>query len=316
MKQSFVGALSVWQQSALTVLVTLFGLQLLRVLFPTFVFYLRDYRDLNPAAIAPIAIGVFALSFLAWPLARLGLPRALIITAVGVALFRLLVQLSGSAQSNFFFGSAGVALFLIYLPLALSCALGSKSEETAHLGFALLLGVALDTAVHSALMTYDLAWRKGIGSAVVVFLLAVLILAAAWRLLNSGGSLEPFDLPWRKALTFTAFGPWLILQLIVFQNVARLAAVSGWPLPAAGLLVTFGNVVGLGLALLIVRYGTGGDLPVLVMALLFFGSLFFSESTLFPAGLLPVVAQVAGSGLLMALMVNLSPGQAASGIGR
>jgi endonuclease/exonuclease/phosphatase family metal-dependent hydrolase len=316
MKNTLLGIWQMWQQWALTVLVTLFGLQLLRVLFPTFVFYLRDFQNVSPVTLAPIAIGVFALSFLAWPLAKLDVPLALILTGGGVALFRLLVQLSNAPESNLFFGSAGVALFLMYLPLALSHALAGKAGDTAHFGLALLLGVTLDTAVHSALLTYDLAWHKGIGAILLVVGLILLMLAALRPHFKSDGPLEPFDLPWRKALPFAALGPWFFLQLVVFQNVARLAAVSGWPLPAAGLMVTLGNVVGLGLALLIIRNGIKGYLLILVMGLLFVVSLFFTETILFPSGLLPAVAQIVSSGLLMVLFVNLGGGQAAAGLGR
>ena len=310
-----------WQQWALTALVTFFGLELVRLLFPTFVYYLRDSQGFSAISLAPIAIGVFALSFLAWPLSRLDVPLALILTAGGVALFRVLVQLFASPASNLYFGSAGVALFLMYLPLALSHALAGKSEdglnpEAAHMGLALLLGVTLSTAVHSALLTYDLAWRKGVVPIVLVIVLALLIVAALRKHFNSNGPLEPFDLPWRKALPFAALGPWLFLQLVVFQNVARFAAVSGWPLPAAGLMITFGNVLGIGLAMVIIRDEVRGFWPVLLMGLLFVVSLFFSETAAFPAGLLPAVGQVFSFGLLMALLVHLGEGAAAGSIGR
>ena len=80
---------------ALTSLIVLFGLQMLRVLFPTFAYYLRDTQGVSALTLGPIAIGVFALSFLAGPLkALLGLRRALIVAAGGTALLRLAEQIS------------------------------------------------------------------------------------------------------------------------------------------------------------------------------------------------------------------------------
>jgi endonuclease/exonuclease/phosphatase family metal-dependent hydrolase len=69
--------------------------------------------------------------------------------------------------------------------------------------------------------------------------------------------------PWHRAWPLLAFGPWLALQLIVFQNVARTAAVTGWSLPAAGFVVTAGNIFGLvGAALLAARAPRGAALVV------------------------------------------------------
>jgi hypothetical protein len=306
----------VWQRWALTAVVTLFGLELIRLLFPTFVYYLRDAQDMSPVTLAPIAIGVFAMSFLAWPLSRLDVPLALILTAGGVALFRVLVQVFDSPATNLFLGSVGVALFLMYLPLAFSHAMARDEENAVHFGLALFLGVTLSTAVNSALKTYDLAWQKGFLPLLAVILLAVVIAAALREHFNSSGPLEPFDVSWRRALPFASLGPWFFLQLVVFQNVARFAAVSGWPLPAAGLMVTFGNVLGLALAVAIIRRGAGGLFPVLVMGILLVATLFFSETRSIPAGLLPSLGQVLSFGLLATVLANLGQGTAVGSIGR
>ncbi|MCI0394394.1 MAG: endonuclease/exonuclease/phosphatase family protein, partial [Chloroflexi bacterium] len=50
------------------------------------------------------------------------------------------------------------------------------------------------------------------------------------------------------ALALAGVGPWLFLQLVVWQNVARAAAATGWSLPAAGGLLVLGNALGLGAA--------------------------------------------------------------------
>lgn len=62
---------SLGKQWLLTVLVTIFGMQILRVLFVGFVGYLRDSQGMASLTLAPIAIGIFALSFLAGPVKRL-----------------------------------------------------------------------------------------------------------------------------------------------------------------------------------------------------------------------------------------------------
>jgi hypothetical protein len=53
--------------SALVALTFLFGLQLIRVLLPLLTDYLRDTKGLSAITLAPIALGISALSFLAAP---------------------------------------------------------------------------------------------------------------------------------------------------------------------------------------------------------------------------------------------------------
>ena len=110
-------------QWMLNALVTVFGLQILRVLFVSFVGYLRDSLGMASLTLAPIAIGVFALSLLAGPLNRLaGTRRALWITAGGLALVRVAEQLAETAPLDLYLSIAGTALFLMFLPIAIGIA--------------------------------------------------------------------------------------------------------------------------------------------------------------------------------------------------
>ncbi|MCI0478487.1 MAG: hypothetical protein L0Y55_19780, partial [Anaerolineales bacterium] len=78
---------------ALPALTTMFGLQMLRVLLPSLVWYLGDTLEVSSAMLGVISIAIFALSFLVAPFYRaLGLRRALRVVLIGVALLRLLAQ--------------------------------------------------------------------------------------------------------------------------------------------------------------------------------------------------------------------------------
>ena len=103
-----------WAATSLTVL---FGLQLLRMLFSGLVGYLRDAQGLEALSLAPIALGVFATSFLAGLLRRTaGARRAIWITAGGVGLARLAEQISSSPALDLVLSATGVALFLLFIP--------------------------------------------------------------------------------------------------------------------------------------------------------------------------------------------------------
>ena len=62
LRNSFCRQARDWATTSLTVL---FGLQLVRVLFPSLVGYLRDAQGVDALDLAPLALGIFAVSFLA-----------------------------------------------------------------------------------------------------------------------------------------------------------------------------------------------------------------------------------------------------------
>ena len=231
-------------QWMLNALVTVFGLQILRVLFVSFVGYLRDSLGMASLTLAPIAIGVFALSLLAGPLNRLaGTRRALWITAGGLGLVRVAEQLAETAPLDLYLSIAGTALFLMFLPIAIGIARAQRGDSGAHLGFAFLLGLSLDSAIQIGARTLDLSWQPGL-----VPLVEVLILAAAllWGLIavgSDGPAAE--DASWSSSLNMLAAGPFLFLQMLIFQNAAAFSSLTGWETPAAGALLIAGNALGL-----------------------------------------------------------------------
>lgn len=300
---------------ALTALMTLFGLQMIRVTFPTFTYYLRDAKGMDPLALAPIALGVFALSFLAGPLWHLaGLRTALIITAGGLALLRVAEQLSFTPGLDLILASAGVALFLMYIPIALGAVRAEGMAGTYHFCFALLLGTAFDTALHGAAGTLDLSWQQEVIPAFIVILLAAAALVALRRQAGVVDPATPADRVWSRILALAALGLWFFLQLVLFQNVARMGAITGWSLPVNALVVVLGNV----LALLAAAQVSGGrrlsPLSAAAIGLLLTGTLLFT-SVEGPAGaLLFLSGQVLAALLLMIIFVGLGKAATQSGV--
>jgi endonuclease/exonuclease/phosphatase family metal-dependent hydrolase/MFS family permease len=290
---------------ALTSLIVLFGLQMLRVLFPTFAYYLRDTQGVSALTLGPIAIGVFALSFLAGPLrALLGLRRAVIVTAGGTALLRLAEQLSFNPGLDVFLASAGVALFLMYIPLAVLLERNNGAAGMRDVGFAILLGLAIDTAIHTASGTLDLSWQQGLVPAIIMLLLAVTALAALREALDGLDTAATDTGGWRRGLTLAALGPWIFLQLVIFQNVARMSAMTGWSVPAAGLFIVFGNALGLFLVAFL-RQSQRLSVQPLVDGLILVVVLIFIDSSGTLGALLSLVGQVVATTLLMYLFVGL-----------
>jgi endonuclease/exonuclease/phosphatase family metal-dependent hydrolase len=293
------------QSSLLTLLSVLFGLQLIRVLLPLFAYYLRDSKGVSAINLAPIALGVFILSFLAAPLRRLAGQRgALVITAGGVALFRAAEQLSSNSDLDLIFAAAGVALFAMFIPIALEIARPGRAGETGRFGLALLLGVAADTAIHAGASTLDLSWQPGWVATVVILLLAIAALVLLWLMSKAPKPEKPESWGWARILALAAYGPWLFLQLVIFQNVARMGAITGWSIPVAGLVICLGNVIGLVAAAHAPR---AKQIPgsTIFVGLAFILMLFLAGIDGFLGGIITVVGQVLSFSLLATIFFAL-----------
>ncbi len=216
----------------LPALVVMFGMQMLRVLLPLLVYVLRDRAGLQATHLGVVALALFAGAFLVGPLQRaLGTRRLMVFTAGGLALVRLALQLwTGDPFVDLGLAMAGALLFVLFLP-----ALRSAT--------ALLLGLALDTGLNGVLLTYDLAWRGGTRATVTVAVLAAIIgyLLYSVRGRDQGGGVGSCG----RAGPWLAVGPALALQMLVFQNVARTAALTDLFLPTAALLTLAAHVLGL-----------------------------------------------------------------------
>jgi hypothetical protein len=149
------------------------GLQLLRLMMATVVGVYRDRLGAPMTSLALFAFLVVGLGFLAAPVARLlGRRRALVVSAAGVALVRLVVQLVPDPFARWLLAPVGVALFLWFVPLWLA-------RDGRGFGLALLVGLAADTALAGLGGSWDYAWSITPGT---VALAAALAGAALWAL--------------------------------------------------------------------------------------------------------------------------------------
>ena len=113
-----------------------------------------------------------------------------------------------------------------------STAKARGADGITQFGFAFLLGVAADTAVHVGARTLDLSWQPGIIPIAIVVLLAGGLFAALRVRASETDPQAASDGSWGRGLALVALGPWLFLQLQAYQNVARVSALTGWETPA------------------------------------------------------------------------------------
>ncbi len=218
-------------------LTILFGLQVLRVLVPSLTWLLGDRFGLDAVQLVAVALAIFSLSFLSGGLQRLlGNRWAIFITAGGLGLIRFIMQFHWQEPLvELVLAIFGTALFALFLPIYLDRIRLYHDNATGHFALGLLIGLALDTALHGVFSTYDIVWQS---NWLTILLILVLVLVqwlflASSKVTRNSTDTEVAGNSGTKSLPWLAIGPFLFLQLVVFQNIARLSALTDWPLPFA-----------------------------------------------------------------------------------
>jgi len=283
----------------LPALTVLFGLQTMRVLIPSIVYAYGVQPGVTSIHMGIYAFGVYSAAFLAAALRRLLGPRAsLAITAGGVALLRLAEQLSLAPLVDLILASLGTALFTMFLPIYLGHVRGSEAAGRYALG--LLLGLALDTGLHGVFGTYDLSWQPGIGPVLLVLLLVLIQLALLARTL----ALTPS--PQGGGGEGLALGPFLFLQVLLFQNVAQATVLTGWAQPAAFAWIVLANATGIVAGVIIVSEAPRVRWFVaLVVGVALGVALLFLRHGGWPAALWLLVGQICIAGELALILTAL-----------
>ena len=295
------------------ILTVLFGMQIMRVLLLSFVGYLRDSLNTAPFDIAPFAVGIFALSLLAVLINRfLGTRNALLLTSGGLAIMRLIEQFIDDPSRDYIISAIGVVLFLAYIPIALGSARAQSGAASRHFAQAFLLGLSLDSAIFIAGNTLDLSWQSGFFAIGIVFILVGIHLS----LLNNyvAAAKAATDISWKSAIAYLAFGPWLFLQSLLFQNTGLFGSLSAFAIPAAGFALLLSNALAL---YLLPRITTifKNDLYLLVAFASFAAILFvLPQTTSFVAIALLMLGQISSFALLFGLFQLASAKQSAPGL--
>ncbi len=229
-------------------LTTLLGLQTLRVFLPSVVYVYGGRPDVTSISMGALAIGVFLTAFLAGvPPRLLGCVRALQVTAAVLALARLAAQLVDPGTA-FVLSAVGTVAFLWLIPSLFAVVRVGGQEAAAHVGLGIVLGLALDAAVGGAFHTWDLVWQRT-PLAVLATVAIVIVFAQLLRMLSQE-RVDPAqtDGPFGATLTLVGIGPLLFLNVLLFQNTARIAAVTGWPLHLSLLWVLVIDVLAVAVA--------------------------------------------------------------------
>lgn len=238
---------------ALPAVTVVLGMQVLRVVIPYIVWYYGVQPGITSIGMGIYAFALFLPVFLAGVLRRLlGLRLLIAVTALGVAITRLWGQLTSAPAPDFGIASAGAVLFVLFLAAYLGYARTGRRAGMAAYGLAVLLGIAIDTALHGATMTYDWNWLPGPAPlAAVLVLVAAQAVGLVWCWRQPIG--DASDGPLAPALLLIGWGPFLVLHVIWLQTIGWLTVLTGWPQPAAFGWIVLCNAA----ALAVAAYGAG-----------------------------------------------------------
>jgi len=232
-------------------------MQMLRVLVPGLVWVLGDRMGWGVLQVGTIALAIFLTAFVAGRLRRLlGNRLVIVVTAGGLGQLRLCMQIWwGEPLVNLSLAMVGTMLFIIFLPTYLRNVQLRGRLGIGHLALGLLAGLVLDTALHGGFGTYDISWQADL----LPVLLTLFLVVVQWILLTSMALARNVDVagtpgsaadgvPMMKSLPWLAVGPFLFLQLVIFQNIARVAVLTDWPVPWAFGWTLLAQLVGLAAA--------------------------------------------------------------------
>lgn len=239
-----------FQALILPSLITIFGLQILRVFIPGLAWYLRDTVGASTLNLIPYAFGTFFLGFLAILLIRIiEIKASLWLSAGGLAVLRLIEQVVTVPAVDFWLGIAGVGLFLIYMPLFISWSRDISDPYPDRWYQGLITGFAVDISLRGVFGMRELSTVDGWIPTALIALLGALVIWSLWRE-TSSESRQPSEGQGKSAALLLSIGPYFVLQLLYFQNTGWVEEVSGIGFPAGFLIISLGYVVSVvGLAL-------------------------------------------------------------------
>ncbi len=236
----------------LPALSVLFGLQLLRVMIPQITWVLGDHFGLGAAILGPVALVIFSFSFFSSFLKRvMGDYQLVAFSAAGLGLARLLVQVQWSEPLvDLILSAIGTILFSIFLAAYVDRTRFRGSTSIGNLAIGLLTGFILDTVLYGSFGTYDLMWRSDL---LALFITVVLVLLHWLTIAAFSQHTTPETEAGGIAWPWLAFGPFLFLQMVVLQNIARNTVTTGWLPPYVFGWVLISQVAGLFVSVLLLR---------------------------------------------------------------
>jgi endonuclease/exonuclease/phosphatase family metal-dependent hydrolase len=206
--------------------------QVARTLFPAV--YLMG-EDGSFALAGLLTLAIYAAPAFALPLLRLDGRTRLVLGAGAIVAARLALQLVHPIPSWLAMVATGVAL------VGATLAVSVLGRDRRPLAIAVVLGLALDTALRSPFRSWDLAWQDGAAATATTVVVALATVVALWLVAR-----RPLDADTPGAgLSVAALGPYLALQILFLQNVGFVGSHTSVDFGSVTATVLMGDVIAL-----------------------------------------------------------------------
>lgn len=283
----------------LVALSILMGVQVVRVFVNTLVYAFGERFGQTLAAVP--ALFVFLSPFLVLLLARLTSPRNLLLVGVGgLAIVRLIMQISRDINANMIFAGLAIVLALIGLVAALHWLSSTDAARRKVFAQGIVLGLILEIAVHGAFLTWDYVWQPGIVPLITALVVSGLALVALWQL---RGEAHPDQEPSFGAVRpLIALGAFFMLELLFLQNMAFVTSSGLTSLEVGLVVVLIGNALGLWM----LDWFPAQSVIVRVIGVV----ILTVSAALLPimSGLLVIVLVIVGQGIALGLLPSMLGG--------
>jgi endonuclease/exonuclease/phosphatase family metal-dependent hydrolase len=217
------------------------GAAAIRVLIPL-TYVLREDRGILVAAAS--AFAVFLSPMLAAPLRRIAGTKAASSAALaGLALTVVSIQFLHPIPLEL--AATATVFALVTWTLLLYGSRMTSSDGGEPFAIGVVMGLGLDAAIHGLFRTWDPAWQSGSLAAVAGTVLIVGIVATiptAVLSLNADAREAGFG----RVVPVGVLGPFLLLQLLFFANIAFVASAAGLSMIAGATVVLAGATLSVG----------------------------------------------------------------------
>ncbi len=218
---------SKWSYFLIIAINTLLGLEILKTFLSMLVNFFRERPNISLTDVAIYALVTFLLFFTTGLLYKLRYSVILWVITAGVCITRFILQINPWPPLSLAVSAVGTILWMSGFVLFVSLAQQRKVSLFSSFFPGIVFGISLTTALHGLFGTWDMVWRR---DWYVIFFVLLIISAKLWLVYNVFRDLRdarPSDGGRNVFYTLTVFMPFVFLQLLKFQNVASLNAVTG-----------------------------------------------------------------------------------------
>jgi endonuclease/exonuclease/phosphatase family metal-dependent hydrolase len=234
-----------WLYFTIIVLNTFFGIQILRAFLSLLVNFYRERPNISLIDVGIYAFTTFAIVFLVGFLYRfLKWKTTLWLIVGGLGVIRFIIQVISWPPLSLALSALGTILWISSFIFFISLIQYRKINLLTVFFPAVIFGISFDSAVHGLSGTWDIIWRSTTAIHLFILLLAVIQLWIIFRI--SAADLEVIkfrDGSRASFYTLIIILPWILLQLLKFQNLAACMALTRSNLALSLIVILAANII-------------------------------------------------------------------------